>query len=261
SHCGAELYVVHAASSETIDILGSMLPEAKDISHQVLKEQALEMLKNVVDRAGLPVKPKYEVRVGKPHKEIIAMVEEIGADLLIIGATGQTGRRMGTVSGRCVRSSPVSVLMVTEEHHTQFQRIVACVDFSEKSPAVVREAAAIAKMEKADLSAVYVYHIPDFSPFRDGSSDRVNDAAAEFPKVMKQRFKDQIEPLAEGHPISFSLVEHIDYSKGVIAHVENTKVDLVVTGTTSRSKLGYAIMGTTAEKVIRDVGCAVLAVK
>jgi len=257
---GATLRVVHVASSETMEMLGSVMPEAKGDSGQHDKERAGAQLKERLGSMGLASEPEHEVRFGKPHREIIAAVEAHGADLLVIGATGQTGRRMGTVSGRCVRMSPVSVLLVPERHAEAFKSVVACVDFSDGSPEVVRQASILAEHEGADLHAAYVYHIPDTSPFHGSGGDLARSFET-FPDRMAARFREQIEPAARGASVSLTLVENLDYTQGILGYVERERIDLVVVGTTKRSKLGYAIMGTTAEKVIRDSHGAVLAAR
>ena len=51
------------------------------------------------------------------------------------------------------------------------------------------------------------------------------------------------------------------YSEGIVRHAADSGTSLVALGTTGRSGIAYLLLGTTAEKVIREVGCAVLAVK
>lgn len=257
---GAEMRVVHVASSDTMELLGSVMPETKSDSESYFKQQATERLESRLKEMDLATTPTHEVRFGKAHREIIAAVEEQGADLLVIGATGQTGRRMGTVSGRCVRMSPVSVLLVPDRHADAFGSVVACVDFSEGSTEVMCQASIMAEREGAQLHAVYVYHVPDASPFY-GSGGDVSKSFDEFPNLMATRFRERIEPAARGASVSLTLVENLDYTQGILGYVEREHIDLVVVGTTKRSRLGYAIMGTTAEKVIRDSDGAVLAAR
>lgn len=256
----APLKVVHIASSETTEVLGSVMPETKGASEAYFKKHATKELGARLGELNLAVEPSLEIRFGKPHKQIMSALEESGANLLVLGATGQGGRRLGTVAGRCIRMSPVSVLQIPAGHADRFTSIVACVDFSEESREVLRQASVMAEYEQAKLHALYVYHIPDVSPFYSSNLPDLG-AIKEFPNVMASRFKEQLEPAARGAEVSLSLVEHIDYTKGILEHVRRKNIDLIAVGTTQRTKLGYAIMGTTAEKVIRDSEGAVLAVR
>lgn len=255
----APLRVVHIASSETNDVLASVLPETKDVSTEYFRKHASQALETRLKDLKLPVDPVVQVRFGKPHKEIIAAIEESNANLLVLGATGQGGRRLGTVAGRCIRMSPVSVLQVPVGHAKRFKSIVACVDFTDESHEVLRQATVMANYEQAELRALYVYHIPDVSPFYSSNLPDMSAIKA-YPDVMASRFKEQLEPAAGGREVSLSMVENIDYTRGILEHVKNKHIDLIVLGLTKRTKIGYAIMGTTAEKVIRDSDGAVFVV-
>ena len=259
SDAKAPLRVLHVSSAKDSELLGSIMPDIKDSSETYFREQATQALQSRLSDLGLAVEPEVEVRVGKPHKEIVNAIEETKANLLVLGATGQGGRRLGTVGGRCLRVSPVSVLQIPEGHADRFKSIVACIDFTDNSKEVLRQANVMANYEQADLHALYVYHIPDISPFFSSKSSDM-DAIKEYPNMVASRYKEQIEPAAGGREISLSLTEHIDYTKGILEHVHRSKVDLIVVGLTKRTKLGYAIIGTTAEKVIRDSDGAVLVV-
>jgi nucleotide-binding universal stress UspA family protein len=56
-----------------------------------------------------------EVRVGLPHRCILALAAEIHADLIVMGTVGRKGPRrvlIGSVTERVVEHSPVPVLVV-----------------------------------------------------------------------------------------------------------------------------------------------------
>lgn len=258
---GADLRVVHVASSETLEALGMMMPETRETSESYFRTKATEELERRLASMNLAKKPEINVRFGKPHKEIIASLEEHNADLLVLGATGLTGRRMGTVSGRCVRMSPVSVLLIPEKRGDRFASVVACVDFSEASEETLRQASILAEHEQSRLRALYIYYLPDMSSMHTASAEQLSETLSQFPEVMASRFETQLKHAARGADVSLSLIEHVDYTKGILEYVQRESIDCVAVGTTKRTKLGYVLMGTTAEKVIRDSDGAVLAVR
>jgi nucleotide-binding universal stress UspA family protein len=58
------------------------------------------------------------MRLGRPDKEIVALSEEIGAELIVMGSRGQGGIRralMGSVSESVVRHAHCPVLVVRKE--------------------------------------------------------------------------------------------------------------------------------------------------
>jgi nucleotide-binding universal stress UspA family protein len=61
------------------------------------------------------VKVRGEVRVGMPHRVILALAAELNADLIVMGTVGRKGPRrvlVGSVTERVIEQSPVPVLVV-----------------------------------------------------------------------------------------------------------------------------------------------------
>lgn len=69
------------------------------------------------------------VHIGKPAEEILALAEEVGAHLILIGSRGRTGLKrvlMGSVSEKVVREALCPVLVVRERgyHDVELETIV-----------------------------------------------------------------------------------------------------------------------------------------
>lgn len=257
----ARLHVLHVASGESMRDLRALFPEAGPAVESYLHDAARERLEPELQAAGLAKAPEVQVVVGHPAKEIFAAIERVGADLLVIGATGKSDRRMGTVAGRCVRKAQTKVMLVPKDMSGPFKRIVACVDFSELSPLIVRQAAHIARLDGGAVTAVYVYDVPDVSPLLGAVESQITSLTQQYPALMQKRFDDELAAHAGDVDVTFELITSRDYSRGIVDYATRQESDLVVTGTTGRSGIAYALLGTTAEKVMRDVGCAVLAIK
>jgi hypothetical protein len=61
---------------------------------------------------------RKEVRLGIPHKEIVAAARGCGADVIVMGSTGRTGLArmlMGSVTRRVLQQLPCSLLAVKHE--------------------------------------------------------------------------------------------------------------------------------------------------
>ena len=60
------------------------------------------------------------VKTGHPAREIVKVVQETGADLLVVGTKGRTNLSdviLGSVAERLYRRSPVTVLSVRGKEH------------------------------------------------------------------------------------------------------------------------------------------------
>ena len=119
---GSELHVVHVGETLGPGYSGyrgyeeGVLPSA-----QVdLERQAQEALEAQVGRIAVAEGPRVQsyLRMGRPDEEIVALGEEIGAELIVIGSRGLGGVRralMGSVADSVVRHAHCPVLAVRRE--------------------------------------------------------------------------------------------------------------------------------------------------
>ena len=56
-------------------------------------------------------------------------------------------------------------------------------------------------------------------------------------------------------------IDRQNHGRGIIEYAREHHADLVVLGTRGRSNLRYVLLGSTAERVIREMECSILAVK
>jgi nucleotide-binding universal stress UspA family protein len=118
---GSELHVVLVGLS--VSYVGMGPVEIADIpapSQEELTEEAQRLLdtqSRQIEAAG-GVVTQAHLRVGRPDEEIVALAEELGAGLLVIGSRGLGGIRralMGSVSDSVVRHAHCPVLVVRKE--------------------------------------------------------------------------------------------------------------------------------------------------
>lgn len=259
---GATLHVLHVVGMDYAAELEQLMPDGVSGVSAQLHGEARDGIEAEIRSLGLEGAVRVEVVTGTPIREILEAAKRSRADLLVIGATGESGRRgVGTVAVRCVRKAPTKVLLVPEGFTGSLTKIVACLDFSSLSPVVVEQAKRVAQIDDGSVTAIHVYQMPwDRSRWGAPSPDagRMED---EFRALLDRRFRTEFGAEATGSPMDFVLIKHSVYGEGIVEYARQHGAHLVVTGTTGRSALGYVLLGTTAEKVIRAVGCAVLAVK
>ena len=118
---GSELHVVLVGLS--VSYVGMGPVEIADIpapSQEELTEEAQRLLdaqSKQIEAAG-GIVTQAHLRVGRPDEEIVALAEELGAGLIVIGSRGLGGIRralMGSVSDSVVRHAHCPVLVVRKE--------------------------------------------------------------------------------------------------------------------------------------------------
>ncbi|MBX6764318.1 MAG: universal stress protein [Rubrobacteraceae bacterium] len=114
---GSELHLIHVAPEPLVlpydvpqeEELPPILQLARKNARTFVDEQAQRL-----EGMGAKVAGTHPV-LGRPDVEIVAVAEEIGADLVVVGSRGLGGLRralMGSVSDSVVRHAHCSVLVV-----------------------------------------------------------------------------------------------------------------------------------------------------
>ena len=211
----------------------------------------------------------YEVRVGHPFVELTSCVQELNADLLVLGRRGlsEGEHTVGTIATKCVRKTPSMVALIHDKSPVMLHRIAACVDFSETSAKALRLAAEMADAEGAALHVLHVHYpswlhpthvLYDLSQFPD------EEHRQEYERVLNMEMDTLVKPIQADYPnlkIETDCIEHANPAYGIANHLRENAIDLAVLGTRGRTGLKALLMGTTAEHLLHEAPCSVLTVK
>lgn len=208
-----------------------------------------------------------DLSIGNPLMVLTDRMNAHAADILILGTHGAThpDEPVGTLAAAAVRRAPAPVLLVREDKTGPFRTVVACVDFSANSRLALEHAVRIAVQDSAELHVIHVFEsplrrlrhredllrtMPDFHErYRAGVCDRLRAFAAPL-----QAEVAWLRP-------AFHAVEHATHGAGIAEFIQAHHGDLVVLGTRGHTNLRDLVMGSTAERVVRDATCSVLAIK
>jgi nucleotide-binding universal stress UspA family protein len=259
---GATLHLLHVVGHEVSEELLQLYPEGASVVAGHLESGAREQLEREQAALGYQGETELHIRIGHPVREIVEMVRGLGVDLLVVGVSGESGHSgLGAIATRCVRKAPTMVLLVPRGGEGRFEKIVACVDFSDLSGPVMEAATRLGGLDERPIDAVHVFQMPwERSRWGPPPSDALR-LEGEYKALLERRFREGPGALSKGVEVGFELLKSADSGRAIVDYARHHHADLVVVGTTGRSALGYMLLGTTAEKVMRSVGCAVLAVK
>ena len=262
----AVLTTVHVMDERLVDELKRAL-STSEASIRAEWEAKLRKFVESLD-AGSSSGVKTEVRVGRPYAELMDACKAAEADLLVMGAqgSGAEASRVGAVAAKCIRNSPVDVLVVRHNAEPPFKQVLACVDFSDNAGKAVKQALHFAAADKADLRCLFVYQSTmsmalDYGgfipPLPQANAD--NEALSHWQKELDQF----VSPLAHGSgvPVKNVVVEQINIRDAILNDVQRNHIDLVVLGTRGKSSVRHLLIGTTAETIIHNAPCSILAVK
>jgi len=132
------------------------------------------------------------------------------------------------------------------------KKILYPTDFSSYSNQAYFHAVALAENHGATLTVLFVY-TPDLMA-SEGPRD---------PDASRRHWQSQLEqirPLNTDIPVQHIFLEG-DPATEIVRYTRDAGMDLVVMGTHGRTGLDRLLMGSVAEKVMRDAHCSVLVVK
>jgi nucleotide-binding universal stress UspA family protein len=224
------------------------------------------------DASGVPL----DVHVCSRVEGILSAAEKIRPDLIVIGAqsTPRPDVGLGTIATSCVRHARCPVLAVRDDHPGPFHTVVACVDFSPASDAALLAAARLAAQDQSALHVLHAVESPS-GVLSAGLGALILDAA--FKDKHVQLVRDKLAALVDrlGPSVAYlkpTLAVHdqpgAGYRSAIAEYASKVGADLIVLGTRGRGSTGRLgadlrdlLLGTTAEKTLRDSRCSVLAVR
>jgi len=205
-----------------------------------------------------------EVVIGTPADVVLGRARRHAADLVVLGVQGAVSG-VGAVAAACLRRGGVDVLLVRRQQGGPFKVVVGCVDFSEASGPVLAEAARVAARDRAALHVVHVYHGP-WHPLQYWP--RTPGMAGDYPRRYRDTMLRRLEGIYRlssqtpaGVKPQFHVFEHAGYVAGIAEFAADVGADLIVLGRRDRWSIEEALLGGTAERVGRQAGCSVLAVR
>ena len=213
--------------------------------------------------AGVPA--DASVRGGHPAREILAVADELHADLVVLGTHGRGGVEhllLGSVAEKVMRkaSCPVMVVPAGAAGHSdaRFSRILCPVDGSASSADAVAYAVSLAGETDGRLILLSVV---DPAPWGGEFGALDGEAYRRLGEAHAQTLLQQA--LAPGVRESCAVEDVIATGKAserILATATERAADLIVMGVRGRGAIDLMAFGSTTNDVIRRSTCPVLAV-
>jgi len=142
----------------------------------------------------------------------------------------------------------------------EIRRILVPVDFSAQADAAFEYALDLAAKLDAKVILLHVFQVPAFA-FPDASIPLPAQTLIEVQNASRTHL-DKLEARARKAKVGATsiLLEGAPFVE-IVRAARTEKADLIVMGTHGRTGLRHALMGSTAEKVVRKAPCAVLVVR
>jgi nucleotide-binding universal stress UspA family protein len=267
----ARLHVIHVLNAPPpapVEVGQRMLPDLEE-QWKAAREAAkgkLERLIIDVTRE-LDVDAVQEILLGVDYKEIVHYASDVDADLIVMEAHGRRKlpeKLIGSVAERVIRLAVCPVLTVPPaDGGFEPRHALIATDLSPYSDLALPLARFLAHDTEATVSLAHVLP-PRAKPgmmsetgppptMTEGYWEQLRESA-------EQDLEERADRIGGDSPIEHAIVESGDPGAEIVDLADRKDVDLIVVGTHGHSGLTRLLLGSTAEKIVREADCAVLTV-
>ncbi|MES2461524.1 MAG: universal stress protein [Armatimonadota bacterium] len=228
-----------------------------------------EVAREVTSETG--AKAVARVRWGSPAEEILKESEESGADLIVVGARGQSNLArllLGSVSSRVARHAPCSVLIARPLPAKKIATVLIGVDGSPAAHQGLCVLASIPLDRDCHMSLVSVT-MPTVATAEAVHPLLVPHLADEVRALAQQARVDLAACLARsrqflqahGFRRITTRIRAGDPASEIVDAAAEAQADLLVVGARGISALDRFLLGSVSDRVLRHAHCSVLCVR
>jgi len=268
---------------------GIGMPPGGPISSQ-LQEAAIADARHHLQDVVAPFRSQVDidaaVLVGTPFLEVIRKVLRDNHDLVIKAPEnpGWLDRLFGSDDMHLLRKCPCPVWLVKHSLSTSYRRILAAVDVDADHPApelairhklnvkILELAVSLALSDFAELHVAHAWEAIGESAMRGQSLRRPDEEIIAYVEQVRRQHAEGLDDLlddvigTQGRDAVQFLNPRKHLVKGparleIPVLAESLAVDLVVMGTVARTGVAGLFIGNTAEAILEQMECSVLAVK
>jgi universal stress protein E len=242
-------------------------------------------LSSLIEPYGRRIRIQTKVLIGTPYLEIIREVLTEGHDLVIRPpeGAGWARRLIGTDEMNLLRKCPCPVWLIKCKRSRSFRRILAAVDVGDidrpgeetlhaMNCRILEVASSLALRERAELHIAHAWDAVGEAIVRGTMVSRPQKYVAAYIEQVKQRSAANLEALLSEVTDIVGLLGRDDAQlkthlvrgsarREIPGLAKRLDADLVVMGTVGRTGIPGLLMGNTAETILQQVECSVLAIK
>jgi nucleotide-binding universal stress UspA family protein len=264
--------------------------EGLDLTVQTLQDavnaQARARLDALIGDSGSEPEPERQVLTGKLFLEVIRAVLREGHDLVMkcAGPDGLLGRLFGSDDMHLLRKCPCPVWLTRPTPPAGYRRVLAAVDLDwsypdeelqvrgELNQRILEIAASLALAEPAELHVVHAWKAIPEDVMRGGLVTTPHEIVDAYVAAERNRRALAMESAlaALGRRMGdeamgrLKLVRHLPkgWARDELPLLaRRVAADIVVLGTLARTGVPGLLMGNTAEAILHQIDCSVLALK
>lgn len=256
----AELVLVHVWDSPLV--VSTRYPLPFDVIQAMIQEQELGLAAAARDASRLGAK-RVTTRLsnGVTWAHIVdTLTEDARFDLVVVGTHGRTGIArvlLGSVADKVVRHAPCSVLAARPRGDVKaFEHVLCPIDFSDSSRHALALAAELAAPGAAGITLLHAFELPIVSTGMAMAPDMFPEVKEQAAHLLEQWAADLRTKVKV--PVTTLVASGSPGARALGILDDDPTFDLVVVGSHGRTGLRRVLLGSVAEKIVRNAPCPVL---
>lgn len=267
----ARLKVVGIMQDGMFNLLSNRFSDkTRDINSRTIEIFENELKAGMADSAwkGIPV--EVEILQGRPFISVIQQVVNHGFDLVV--KQNDVTEGVDNLAMRLLRKCPCPIWLIRQSDTAQFKRVLAAVDLSKDDDEsallnrkILELAYSLAQREGGEAHYLYAWYIFIESRLRGPKFNWRDDEISRFKDEIVERSKKEMRNLFDHIHVTpaDSRLHIIEGKTEAVIHkmIKEKEIDLLVMGTVGRAGIPGLFIGNTAENIVKDVACSLMAVK
>lgn len=245
----SEIHLLHVVHD--IEMLPTDLKNAYGAGEERLQKTAGELEARGI-RVAAPT-----VESGSPFDQIVKYADHHDVNVIVMGARGSadTDHLIGFTAEKAIRRATKPVWVVHKGGVMPPRQIVCAVDFSKPSARAMDNAVHLACNLEAELHVVHVVQPTFHLPAHRGKVDPEQEAAQ----------TEEFDRFLNDYDLSgvtwHKVIRSGRASDEIVKLATEVEAGLLVMGSVGRTGLARMMVGSTAEKVVRQMPCSAMTVK
>jgi nucleotide-binding universal stress UspA family protein len=216
----------------------------------------LKVLEEALRDTGVRV--QIDLRSGDVYDEIKRVIEIEKPDLLVMGTHGRRGAErwfMGSTTEKMLRHTPVPLVTISATGDKaasppRFRRILVTTDFSDGTPDALAYAFSVAQENESNVTLLHVLHDVSMDLSGKYRESLISGVQKQLDEMVPREARNWCE-------INTRVETGVPY-RIILRTLEEEKVDLLVMNIHGKGMLDRALLGSTAERVVRAASCPVM---
>ncbi len=260
---GAKLELVHVLQQNALDEMRELFKKDGEALQENIRLQTKKELYQLADSLAETLGSKagcHQVE-GLVLEGIMAQVESLSADLLIIGARGTGFIRqilLGSTAERLLRMTMRPVLTVKQPPRAAYQSVLVPIDFSPWSLNAIQLAQMVAP--QAELIVMHAYEVPFESKLRIAGEKE--DTILRYREMARQKAGSRLSQTVSDAGMDEanwrSIVLRGDAGRRILEQEEKQGADLIVLGKHGLGMVEELLLGGRTRHVLAHARCDVL---